>query len=69
MFHTGLCPKCEKPVTHAKLEMIELKAGTRSYNGISYLCPECRSVLSVSLDHLTLTADIANAVATRLGKD
>jgi|HubBroStandDraft_2_1064218.scaffolds.fasta_scaffold669531_1 hypothetical protein len=69
MFHTGLCPKCEKPVTRAKLEMIDLISGTHTYKGISYLCPDCRSVLSVSLDHLTLTADIANAVATRLGKD
>lgn len=68
MFHAGKCPKCDHGITYANIEPIELKLRRSSYKGISYLCPFCKAVLSVSLDHLALTVDIAEAVAKRLGR-
>jgi hypothetical protein len=68
MLHSGKCPKCDKVVSYAKLESIDLKIGGAGYKGISYVCPSCRAVLSVSLDHIALTTDIAEAVARRLGR-
>jgi len=64
----GLCPKCGSMVSYAKIDSIALRITGAEYKGISYLCPSCSAVLSVSLDHLALTADIAKAVAKRLGK-
>ena len=68
MIHAGKCPKCERIVASANIEAIELKLSRSSYKGISYLCPYCRTVLSVSLDHVALTNDIAAAVAKRVGR-
>lgn len=68
MFFSGTCPKCGAVVSRAKLEAIPPKIGRREYKGISYLCPSCSAVLSVSLDLLALTVNIADAVAEGLGK-
>jgi hypothetical protein len=68
MLHSGTCPKCGKIISHAKIEAIDLSIGRTRYKGISYLCPSCRAVLSVSLDHVALVNDVAQAVARRLGK-
>jgi hypothetical protein len=68
MIHVGKCPKCDRRISSATIEAIELNISPAAYKGISYLCPSCKTVLSVSLDHVALTNDIAAAVAKRLGK-
>lgn len=68
MPHSGICPKCDAVLGHAKIEDIELRIGRDKYKGISYLCSSCHAVLSVSLDHVALVNDIAEAVAKRLRK-
>jgi hypothetical protein len=49
MLHVGTCPKCEHVISYARIESIELKIGRSTYKGISYLCPSCKSVLTISL--------------------
>ena len=55
------CPKCETVVPHVKAEPILCEAlpGKPSHEGISYLCPNCNTILGLeinppSLQELTL---------------
>jgi phage FluMu protein Com len=67
--NTGKCPKCEKLLTHVDAEAIEIHQNLKSASrGVSYLCPHCRTILSVQIDPLASIADMANAVVRRLKK-
>jgi hypothetical protein len=68
MLHSGKCPHCEKTVTYAKAEAIDIKVGSEGYKGVSYLCPMCRSVLSISMDPLALNQNLVNRLLVALGK-
>lgn len=48
---SGKCPKCEAPVTIV-VESIRARdeASERTWPAVLFLCNQCRSVLSVSLD-------------------
>jgi uncharacterized protein with PIN domain len=64
--HMGKCPKCDGVVNNVHAEAVTIKTGPmgtgRAYNGVSYLCPLCRAVLSVSIDPLALKADTVKAI-------
>jgi hypothetical protein len=67
--HTGKCPHCQKKIASAEVETIDINAGTqRSYKGVSYLCPHCRAVLSVSMDQLALNEDLKIRLLKALGR-
>jgi hypothetical protein len=69
MLHSGKCPHCEHIIGHAKAESIEIRVGTTDkYKGISYCCPSCRSVLSVSMDPLALNQNLVNRLMQALRK-
>ena len=69
MFHSGKCPSCEKPVSHVKVETIQIAPGPyESYAGVSYLCPDCRAVLGVGIDPLALNADVVSQLLTAFRK-
>jgi hypothetical protein len=69
MFHSGKCPSCEKPVSHVKVENIQFTAGPyEPYVGVSYLCPDCRTVLGVGIDPLALNADVVSRLVAALRK-
>jgi hypothetical protein len=69
MLHSGKCPKCEETVGSARVETIEIRAGAHdAYKGVSYLCPHCRSVLSVSIDQIALNADLVTRLLKALGR-
>jgi hypothetical protein len=42
--------------------------GQRRWNGVSYSCPFCQSLLSVSMDPLALNADMVENVVARAKK-
>lgn len=66
---SGKCPKCEVVVPYAMIEPIEARQPFgNSWHGVSYLCPSCRTVLSVGIDPLALKADTVNGVLRGLGK-
>ncbi len=67
--HTGKCPKCEKAITHAALEAIDIKENftTRSWLGVSMQCPYCRTVLSVGIDPIAVKTDLVNEIKRALG--
>jgi hypothetical protein len=71
----GKCPHCDKLLTHAIIESADIWEGTvpamtgkRIFKGAIYSCPSCHAVLSVGLDPLAVTNDIADAVIERLRK-
>jgi len=69
MLHAGKCPHCDKTISHAKAEPIDIRVGTTAeYKGISYYCPFCHAVLSVGMDPLALNQNLVNRLMQALGK-
>jgi hypothetical protein len=67
MLHSGTCPHCEKTISTAEVETIDIQAGSQAtYKGVSYLCPYCRCVLSVSMDQIALNADLVSRLLKAL---
>jgi hypothetical protein len=64
----GKCPKCDSAVTTVELEKVTLQAGLNIWNGISYVCPSCRYVLSVGFDPAALQGDIVSEIVEKLGR-
>ncbi len=64
VFLTGKCPKCENTVLYVNAENVEIRtgAGGETWNGISYKCPLCETILSVSIDPVALKTDILSDV-------
>jgi uncharacterized protein with PIN domain len=54
------CPKCELVIANVTAEPIKIEIGRTAWNGISYVCPHCSSVLSVGADPRALKADIVS---------
>lgn len=57
MTNTGKCPKRDKPITEVIIEPVKARAKNAEFNAISYVCPSCGAVLSVSVDLLALKND------------
>jgi len=63
MIKSGKCPKCEKVMPHISLETIDIHVGFKNeWKGVSYSCPLCRTVISVSIDPIALKADTVNEI-------
>lgn len=63
----GNCPKCEKMLTSVTIEDVDVVVGMQSkWRGISYLCPYCRTILSVGIDPVALKTDTIAGVVTAL---
>jgi len=60
------CPKCEQSLTEIRVEEVTLNAGRKVWNGVTYFCPHCYTVLSVELDPIALKADIVKQVLHEL---
>ena len=66
MLHSGKCPHCLKTVSSVRAENIEVRSGVQLlYNAVSYLCPYCQHVLSVSYDP---TSDVVKRTLRALRK-
>lgn len=68
MIHSGKCQQCKTTVNRANAEPIEIKVGKEKYKGISYFCPSCHSVLSVSMDPLGLNQNLVIRLMKALGR-
>ena len=65
----GKCPKCEAPINTIETEHVVIGVPpVNQWHGISYLCPSCKTVLSVQIDPVTLSEDTAKKVALLLKK-
>ncbi len=64
------CPHCKKILTRAIVEGIDIDTALifpdTKYKGVTYACPSCRAVLSVSMDQIALNADVVNRLLTAL---
>ena len=67
---TGKCPSCEKLVTQALFESINVTSGifeTDGWKGVSFLCPYCHTVLGVGIDPVALKTDTVSEISGLLG--
>jgi uncharacterized protein (UPF0212 family) len=63
----SICPHCKNKVTRVFIEVVTLndeQAG--DWRGITYSCPVCDSVLSVSFDPVAMETDLVKRVLTAL---
>lgn len=64
----GKCPSCQKAVTRVTIEKISAATATMSWKGVSYICPLCRTIISVQIDPVALKTDTVNEVLKGLRK-
>jgi hypothetical protein len=69
MTNQGKYPKCEKFVERVIIETISVEKDPQNkWKGVSFLCPKCKTVLSVSIDPIAIKTDIVNAIQRSIGK-
>ena len=69
MLNSGQCPKCGKIPSSVNAETITVSANiTTQWNGVSYVCPFCRTILGGSIDPVALKADLRDEIAQILGR-
>ncbi len=74
MVNVGKCPKCEKVLSFVNIEEVKAKVGSTSdswrvWEGVSYCCPWCNSILSVQIDPVVLKAHVVNEIIQRLKEE
>jgi Zn ribbon nucleic-acid-binding protein len=66
------CPHCNAVITRAVVETIDIDTAVifpqTSYKGVTYACPACRSIVSVSMDQIALNHDVVQRLLKALGK-
>lgn len=62
----GKCPHCESLVMTVNLKTVTVRAGTKTWNGVTYQCSSCNKILSVGIDPIALKADTVNEVVKQL---
>ena len=63
----GKCPKCEKPISRVTAGHVEIDIpGGSKWNGISYTCPLCQTVLSVQIDPIAIKNDLVKELFNML---
>ena len=68
MIPNGNCPKCNAVLDSVSLKQIKVKATGQNWFGVSYQCPYCNAVLSVSIDPVALKEDIVTQILESLRK-
>ena len=72
----GWCPEWWKNyfpiisfITSVNIEDVKIHADSgRTWNGISYVCPLCNTVINVQIDPIAIKADTVNEILKGLGK-
>lgn len=63
MMNSGKCPKCEKVLTSVIIEKMNISVNLQPmWLGVSYVCPHCRTILSVGIDPIALKTDLVQAL-------
>lgn len=60
----GTCPSCHKPYDHAVIDSDDLERAfdySSQWEGVRFLCPDCRAVLSTSFGQVKLADQAAPA--------
>lgn len=71
---TGKCPNpaCGRTLQNLLIETPNIQAGigfnATSYKGATVLCPNCRTIISASIDPIALKADVVAEVKKALGR-
>ena len=65
----GKCPRCENFVTVANANPITIFVGSSRFNGVTYNCPHCATVLGCEIDPLALRTEIVAQTAAAVAKD
>jgi phage FluMu protein Com len=64
------CPHCKTILTRAVVETIDIDTSIifpeASYKGVTYACPSCRAVLSISIDQIALNHDVVQRLLQAL---
>jgi hypothetical protein len=62
MMHNGKCPKCEKVMGKLRLQQVDIDVafGGKSWNGVSYQCPFCNTVVGAQIDPIAIKTDMIN---------
>ena len=71
MLATGKCPSCGNVARRVNVDNIEFRTndiGGPVWNGVSYKCPSCNTILSVSIDPAALKTVIVKEILARLGR-
>jgi hypothetical protein len=65
----GKCPKCEAHLKRVKAQYVDVETPKDTYKGVSYVCPFCQTILSVSVDPLAVKNGAVLAILKALGRD
>ncbi len=61
--NTGKCPKCENTLNTVDVEHVGIQNEKETiYNGHSYLCPHCNTVLGIAVDPLSIIRRTVKAI-------
>lgn len=67
---TGKCPYCQTLITSFEVEDVDAAVLLQPrWKGFAYLCPACRTVLSVQINPLTIRANTANELSQKVGRN
>ncbi len=55
---TGKCPHCDKTITTVVAEKMKIEIGQATWQGVSYYCPLCSSILSIQADPVAIKQDV-----------
>ena len=65
----ALCPKCGSSIRQVELNQVEAKSEHgQSLRAITYSCPHCFHLLSVSIDPIAVKSDIVRAITDEIKK-
>ena len=68
---TAECPYCKETLLRANVDSIEITTsliGGTKYKGVAYSCLHCNATLSVSMDQISLNADLEERIRKLLRK-
>jgi hypothetical protein len=58
----GKCPGCQNLVMSVSGHPVKINIGTSIWNGITYQCPSCQTVLGCQIDPIAVKSDIITEV-------
>lgn len=65
--NSGKCPQCKALLSNVKAEDIGINVGlSPKWQGLSYLCPFCSTILGVGINPLLVGEQIADDVAKKI---
>ena len=67
MANTGKCPSCNQVLRSVTVEAIDVvRSDQVTFKGASFVCPMCRTILTVCFDQLFIRNEIRTAIKEAL---